>query len=87
MKTSDTLQGLVLGQVLFNISAGDIETGIEYTLSMCDTELCGVLEGRDTIQADLDRLEWWVHEIWQGQVQCPGSGQSQAQVQAEQRID
>lgn len=50
--TSDTPQGLVLGLVLFNISAGDMETGIEYTLSICtnDTGLCDVLEGRNTTQ-------------------------------------
>lgn len=51
------------------------------------TELCGLLEGRDTIQADLDRLEWWVQSIQPGQVQCTGSGQSQAQGQAGQRMD
>lgn len=75
----------MLGMVLFNISAGDMETGIQCTLSMCtnDTKLCGVLEGRDTIQADLDKLEWWVHEIQQGQVHCAGS----AEVQAGQRMD
>ena len=35
-----------------------MDSGIECTLS----KLCGVvdtLEGRDAIQRDLDRLEWW----------------------------
>jgi len=57
-------QGLVLGAVLFNISAGHMDSGIECTLSMiaADTKLCGVvdtLEGRDATQRDLDRLEEW----------------------------
>ena len=50
---------------LFNISVGDMDNGIECTLSKFadDTKLCGVvntLEGRDVIQSDLDRLERWV---------------------------
>ncbi|PKU43987.1 reverse hypothetical protein [Limosa lapponica baueri] len=59
---SGVLQEFILGLVLFNIFVGDMINGIECTLSKFghDIKLCGVvntLEGSDTIQRDLDRLQ------------------------------
>lgn len=57
-------QRSVSGLALFNIFLGNMDSGLECTLTKCpgDTKLYGVvsaMEGRDAIQEDLDRLRMW----------------------------
>ncbi|GAB0186294.1 triadin [Grus japonensis] len=68
MVMSGVPQGSVLGPALYNSFARDMDSGTECTLSKFDNslKLCGavnMLEGRDAIERDLNRLERWAHLI------------------------
>ncbi|KAJ7417550.1 rna-directed dna polymerase from mobile element jockey-like [Willisornis vidua] len=88
-------QELALEPVHLNIFVGDMDSGIECTVGkFADTELfdaVDMLEGRDAIQRNLDRLEALCEprEGQQGQLQssAPGLGESPAQTQTGQRMD
>ena len=75
-------QGSVLALVLFNIFVGNMDSGIECTLSKFadHTKLTNVvvmLDGRDVMQRDLDRLESWAHANFgkaKYKVLCLGQG-------------
>ncbi|XP_009889324.1 PREDICTED: WD repeat-containing protein 73 [Charadrius vociferus] len=61
---SSVPQGSLLGPVLFNAFVGDVDSGIEGTLSKFahDTKQSGavnMLDGRDTIQRDMARPKMW----------------------------
>lgn len=82
METSDKWrpQGLILGPVLFYISAGDMDSGTESNLSEFagDTELCGAVtrwrEGMGHPQGSEEVGLCQTREVQQGQVQDPAMG-------------
>jgi len=94
---SDVPQWLGLAPALFNIFVGDMDSGIECTLSKFanDTRLCsavGTLEGRDAILRDLDRLERGACANLRSSTGpsarcCTWVRQSQGQIQAGRRME
>ena len=65
------LQGLVLRPALFNIFISDLDKGVKSTLFKFadDTKMwgdMGMLEGRNRLQSDLDRLQGWVDKNGMG---------------------
>ena len=64
--TSDAPQGSILGPILFNICIDDLDKEIECNLSKFAENIklsseVNTLEGRETIQRDLDRLKKSAH--------------------------
>ena len=60
------LSGQYWHQNYFNIFVGDMDSEVEWALTKFadNIKLCGtvnMLEGRDAIQRDLDRLERWAY--------------------------
>lgn len=94
-------QGLVLGPTLFNIFVGGMDRGTAFADDTKLCGAADMLERRVAIQRNLNRLAIQrnlnrlerhlckPHEVQQGHVQvpAPGSGQSQAPVQAGKRTD
>ncbi|GAB0180667.1 cAMP-dependent protein kinase inhibitor alpha [Grus japonensis] len=78
---TDIPQGSVLGPALFNILVSNIDNEIECSFSKFgdNTKLCGVvdmLEGRDAIQRDLNRLERWAcANLMKAKCKVPHMGQ------------
>lgn len=60
-------QELIFVPVLFNIFAGNMKSGIQYTLSKFadDSKICdfiNMLKGSDVIHSNLDRFDKWACE-------------------------
>ncbi|KAJ7425842.1 hypothetical protein WISP_20456 [Willisornis vidua] len=88
--TSGIHQGSRLGLAVFNILADDMDSETECTLNKLadDIKVCGavnMLEGRDAIHKDCDRLERLAHanlmKFNKAKSMVSHMGQSQAQIQ------